>query len=76
VATATGGIPELLEGGAGLTVPPRDPAALAAALERLLGEPGLAEDLARCGRERVQRDFSVESVAVRLQQRFQAAARN
>jgi colanic acid/amylovoran biosynthesis glycosyltransferase len=75
VATATGGIPELLEGGAGLTVPPRDPAALAAALERLLGEPGLAEDLARCGRERVERDFSVESVAVRLQQRFEAAAR-
>jgi colanic acid/amylovoran biosynthesis glycosyltransferase len=75
VATATGGIPELLDGGAGLLVPPRDPAALAAALERLQREPGLAEELARRGRERVERDFSAERVAAHLQDRFEAAAR-
>jgi glycosyltransferase involved in cell wall biosynthesis len=32
VATAVGGVPELLDGGSGIVVPPRDPAALAAAL--------------------------------------------
>jgi colanic acid/amylovoran biosynthesis glycosyltransferase len=75
VATATGGIPELLDGGAGLLVPPRDPAALAAALERLREEPGLGEELARRGRDRVERGFSAERVAARLQERFEAAAR-
>ena len=34
VGTHTGGIPELLEGGAGLIVPDKDPAALADAIER------------------------------------------
>jgi colanic acid/amylovoran biosynthesis glycosyltransferase len=76
VATSTGGIPELLEGGAGLPVPPRDPVALAAALERVLADPGLAEELARCGRERVERDFNVERVARRLQERFLTVARS
>lgn len=40
VATAVDGVPELLEQGrAGILVPPRDPAALAEALGRLLREP-------------------------------------
>ena len=44
VATGHGGTPEVL-GGAGLLVPPGDPAAMAAALRRLLTEPDL---YARC----------------------------
>jgi polysaccharide biosynthesis protein PslF len=36
---------ELLRGGAGLVVPHRDPSAMAAALRRVLTEPGLAERL-------------------------------
>ena len=44
VSTAHGGTPEVL-GGAGLLVPPGDPAAMAAALRRLLTEPDLH---ARC----------------------------
>jgi glycosyltransferase involved in cell wall biosynthesis len=47
VASATGGIPELLAfGEAGLLVPAEDPAALAAALTRLLEDPDLAARLA------------------------------
>jgi glycosyltransferase involved in cell wall biosynthesis len=37
---------DLLTGGPGLLVPHRDPIALAAAVRRVLTEPGLADDLA------------------------------
>jgi glycosyltransferase involved in cell wall biosynthesis len=46
VATAFPHAAELLATGAGLVVPQRDPEALAAALRRLLTEPGLAERMA------------------------------
>lgn len=50
VAADAGGPAEIIEDGrTGLLVPPRDPAALAAALRRLLDEPGLAEELGRAG---------------------------
>ena len=48
VATEVGGLPEAItDGESGLLVPPRDPAALAAGLRRLIDEPGLREQLAR-----------------------------
>ena len=61
VASAAGGNPELVVNGeSGLLVAPRDPAALAAAVRRLLTEPGLASRLSRGGRERVEKGFSSE----------------
>lgn len=48
VATATGGIPELISHGEhGLLVPPEDPVALAAALDELLSDPAAARQLAK-----------------------------
>jgi glycosyltransferase involved in cell wall biosynthesis len=44
----------------GLLVPRADPLALADAIRRLLADPAAAERLARAGRARVDRDFSVE----------------
>ncbi|WP_405421718.1 glycosyltransferase family 4 protein [Pseudonocardia alni] len=45
VATAVGGIPELLEGGrAGLLVPPQDPAAMAAAFRELMDDDAVRKD--------------------------------
>lgn len=41
-STAAGGLPEMLGDGAGVLAPPGDPAALAAAVARLLDDPGLA----------------------------------
>ena len=63
-AAAVGGTPEML-GGAYLPVPPGDPAALAGAIARLLGD---AEERARCavaGRRRVGR-FTPEKAADEL----------
>ena len=61
VASAAGGNPELVEDRlSGLLVPPCDPAALASAVERLLGDPDLASRLGRAARERVVAGFSTE----------------
>jgi glycosyltransferase involved in cell wall biosynthesis len=52
VATSVGGVPEMLEHGrTGLVVPPEHPDALAAALERLLGDPELRRRLGVHARE-------------------------
>jgi colanic acid/amylovoran biosynthesis glycosyltransferase len=66
VATPTGGIPELLHDGAGILVPPRDPAALADAIERLLSDFDLRRRLSEAGRRRVEEEYGVECVVSRL----------
>lgn len=51
VATAVGGVPDLLtDGETGLLVPDDDDVAMAAAVQRLLTEPGLAGNLSANGR--------------------------
>ena len=61
VASAVGGIPEMIEDGrSGLLVPPRDPEALAAAIAKLLLDHPYADMLARAGRELVHQRFCVE----------------
>jgi len=67
VASDTGGIPELIRHEeTGLLVPPRDPGALAAAIERLHGDEALRRRLAEAARRRLA-DFSVAAVADRLE---------
>lgn len=59
IASAVAAIPELIRDQAtGLLVPPRDPPALAAALERLIGDPDLRARLGAAGHERLVRAFS------------------
>jgi glycosyltransferase involved in cell wall biosynthesis len=63
VATAVGGLRDLVvDGETGLVVPPRDPAALRSALERLLTDAGLRRRLGSAGRLRAQERFSWDSV--------------
>jgi glycosyltransferase involved in cell wall biosynthesis len=63
-ASAVGGLPEVVEDGrTGLLVPPDDPAALAAALRRLLGDAALRVRMGVRGRERAIERFSVEVMA-------------
>jgi starch synthase len=64
VASAVGGIPEVVsDGETGLLVPPDDPAALATALNELLDDPGRAADMGRLGRERAITDFGWPAIA-------------
>lgn len=58
VATAVGGIPDLV-GDAALLVPPGEPSALESVLARLLDEPGLGARLAEAGSAR-SADFPTE----------------
>jgi len=66
VATSVGGCRELVTNGeTGLLAPPRAPAAVAAAVARVLGDPALARRLATAARRRVEGAFSVEVMARR-----------
>jgi glycosyltransferase involved in cell wall biosynthesis len=63
VGTRVGGIPELVRDGQdGLLVAPRDPAALAEAMLKLLLQPELAERMGRAARERIRTTFSIEKM--------------
>jgi glycosyltransferase involved in cell wall biosynthesis len=62
VATALEGMPELVQDGeTGWLVPPRDPAALAGAVLRVLADPTAAQPMARAGRKRVEATFSLRA---------------
>ena len=61
VATEVDGTPEVvIHEKTGLLVPPANPAALAAAIERLLNNPSLASRLASDGRKFVNENFAVQ----------------
>src|SRR6266536_2128589 len=61
VATAIGGTDEAVDQGhTGLLVPPGDPVALAAAIEKVLSNPKLARRLAAAGKARVHEHFSAD----------------
>jgi alpha-maltose-1-phosphate synthase len=64
VASAVGGIPEVVSNGeTGLLVPPGDPVALAGALNTLIADPGRAVALGRAGRDRAVAEFGWQAVA-------------
>lgn len=64
VATDVPGCREIVaDGDNGLLVPPRDAAALAAAMETLLGDPALRRSMGEQGRQRVLAEFAAEKVA-------------
>ncbi len=59
VATAVGGVPDLLDGGAGRLVPPDDPPALAAAVDDLIGDPKAATLQADRAKERLAQEYAL-----------------
>jgi starch synthase len=74
VASAVGGIPEVVEDGkTGLLVEPGRPDELAAAIRRLLEDPAQARAMGQAGRRRVEEKFSWASVAERTEQLYAEA---
>jgi glycosyltransferase involved in cell wall biosynthesis len=62
-----GGNPELVEHGTtGFIIPPGDPAALADRLAYLQGDEGARRSMGAAGRERILREFSVETMVERM----------
>jgi glycosyltransferase involved in cell wall biosynthesis len=71
VATALPGITELIEDGrTGALVAPADPAALAAALERMIRSPALRRRLGEAGEARVRGDFDMRAGIGHLAEQF------
>jgi glycosyltransferase involved in cell wall biosynthesis len=67
VACDTGGAPEAVDDGdSGLLVPPRDVDATAAALDRILGDPGLRDRMGRAGRRRAEEYFATDQYIARV----------
>lgn len=75
VATAVGGNPELVtDGRTGILVPPRDPAAVAAALLRLATDPAAAARMGARGQEAAGRRYSMDAVAAAYTALWRTAA--
>ncbi len=66
LASAVGELPySILAGETGFLVPPRDPAALAAALAEALSNPERLEPMGQAARARVEARFGAEQFAAR-----------
>jgi colanic acid/amylovoran biosynthesis glycosyltransferase len=69
VATDTGGVRELImPGKTGYLVPPKDPQALADAVEAILNDPLKTRELSRHGREIVEQDYHIAHLNKRVQE--------
>jgi glycosyltransferase involved in cell wall biosynthesis len=76
VASAVGGLLDLVvDGETGLLVPPRDPRALRAALDRLLDDSELRHRLGAAGRERVREHFGWNAVTDATLAAYESALR-
>jgi glycosyltransferase involved in cell wall biosynthesis len=72
IGSSSGAIPEVI-GDAGLIVPERDPAALGRAIERVLDEPELREQLIQRGRQSAVTRFSWPAIASQTLDLFRSA---
>ena len=60
IVSSLGGQPELVEGGAGLAVRPRDPGALASAIRRIWRDRPLAAEMGRASRNRLLASYTLD----------------
>jgi len=76
VVTAVGGTPEVVvDGVTGLLVPPRDPAALAQAIIRLLRDPDLRRRMGRAGRRQIEQHFAIGETVRQVEALYEALLR-
>jgi glycosyltransferase involved in cell wall biosynthesis len=75
IATAVdGNLDVVRDGVTGLLVPPRDPAALAAALLRLVDAPERAREMGRAARTRIEEAFTVQAMITRHEELYRGLA--
>lgn len=73
IASAVGGTVEVVKNGVtGLLVPPRDPQALAAAIQQLLNDATMRHHMGAAGRLTVEQKFTVETSANQVQQIYRS----
>ena len=71
VATRVGGVPDLIEDGvSGLLVPPQDPAALAAGIARMLGDPAECAAFAEAAKRRLD-DYSIDRLGASMEDLYE-----
>lgn len=76
ISTDISGIPELIQDGVtGLLVPQKNPEQLADALESVISDPVLRQQLADAGYHRVRKEFSMNKGIVQLMKRFNQSDR-
>ncbi|MDX6583433.1 MAG: hypothetical protein QOI10_2617 [Solirubrobacterales bacterium] len=76
VATAVNGPDELVvDQVTGFLVPPKDPEPMMRALRTLLEQPALATRFGRSGRERIEREFSLDAMVAAKQELYERVAR-
>jgi alpha-maltose-1-phosphate synthase len=77
VGSRVGGIPEVVaDGETGLLVPPGEPAALARAINALVGDERRAAEMGRLGRKRAVADFGWDSIAAQTADLYAELAGN
>jgi len=64
----------VIDGTTGLLVPPGDDAAMSVAIESLLGDPGRRRRMGQAGRERVRKEFTVQSMVAKTAEVYRVAA--
>ena len=75
IATAVGGLPEVVaDGQTGILIPPRDAAALAGALARLLADPAGAKNLGDRARQHVRAHFSLDRLGREINEIYEQLA--
>jgi L-malate glycosyltransferase len=72
-STSAGGLPEMLHEGAGILVPPRNPEALAGAVERILSDAELRRRLVERASRAVER-FSADRMAAEVRSVYRSCA--
>jgi glycosyltransferase involved in cell wall biosynthesis len=75
IATRAGGVCEILaDENNGIMVPPGDPALLADAIRRVLGDPVVSERLAASGRDHAESEFTVDAMVQAMTRNMEEVA--
>lgn len=75
ISTNTGGIPELLSGGAGIIVEQRSPDQLAQAIIRIIKDNNFTRELSERGYQKVQNEFNIDKNVKNLLEAIQKSGR-